>query len=65
MKAAKDRMYGLRKTPQARVEAADVQDRHGSRKSGLPASGQRRKPQAVRLTELPSPQGELFSQAEK
>jgi len=54
-------MYGLRKTPQARVEAADVQDRHGSRKSGLPASGQRRKTQTVRLTELPSPQGELFT----
>jgi deoxyribodipyrimidine photo-lyase len=61
MAFAKDRMYGLRKTPQARVEAADVQDRHGSRKSGLPASGQSRKTQTVRLTELPSPQGELFT----
>ena len=43
MKAAKDRMYGLRKTDEAREEAGDVQARHGSRKSGLPSSGQRRK----------------------
>ncbi len=40
--AAKDRLYGLRKTEAARAEADQVQARHGSRKSGLPASGQRR-----------------------
>jgi deoxyribodipyrimidine photo-lyase len=61
MKVAKDRMYGLRKTPQARMEATDVQDRHGSRKSGLPASGQRRKAKAPRAPETPSAQGDLFS----
>jgi len=61
MKAAKDRMYGLRKTPQARIEAADVQDRHGSRKSGLPASSQRRKSKAPSKLEVPSAQGDLFS----
>lgn len=58
MKAAKDRMYGLRKTPEARKEAGDVQARHGSRKSGLPPSAQRRKANEP-LT--PSPQGDLFN----
>lgn len=57
MKAAKDRMYGLRKTREARDEAADVQAKHGSRKSGLPPSGQRRKA----TTSAPSPQGDLFA----
>ena len=61
MKAAKDRMYGLRKTPQAKIEAADVQDRHGSRKSGLPASGQRRNAKAPSASDIPSPQGDLFA----
>ncbi len=42
MQAAKDRMYGLRKTDEAREEAGDVLARHGSRKSGLPPPGQRR-----------------------
>ena len=36
LKAAKDKLYGLRKTPQALEEADAVQARHGSRKSGLP-----------------------------
>ena len=48
MKQAKERMYGLRGTPQARVEAAAVQQKHGSRKSGLPPSGgPRRRPAAA------------------
>ena len=61
MKAAKDRMYGMRKTPSARREAADVQARHGSRKSGLPTSGPRRNPKAPRVSDMPSPQGDLFA----
>lgn len=60
MRAAKDRMYALRKTPQARTEAAQVQDRHGSRKSGLPPSGRKPKPKAARASEIPSAQGDLF-----
>ena len=60
VKAAKDRMYGLRQTPQARQEAASVQDRHGSRKSGLPPSGQRRKAKSGVQTGNSSPQGDLF-----
>ena len=61
MKAAKDRMYGLRKMPQARIEAADVQEKHGSRKSGLPASGQRRKSKAPRAPATSPAQGDLFA----
>ena len=61
MAFAKERMYGLRKTPQARIEAVDVQEKHGSRKSGLPPSGQRRKSKAPRAPEAASPQGDLFA----
>ena len=35
LQAARERLYGLRATPQARAEADAVQARHGSRKSGL------------------------------
>ncbi len=66
MKAAKDRMYGLRKTAEARQDASGVQARHGSRKSGLPPSGQRR--MATTPAKRPakpaasaSPQGDLFN----
>jgi deoxyribodipyrimidine photo-lyase len=46
--AAKERLYGLRRSSAARAEADAVQQRHGSRKSGLPPSatkpaGSRRK----------------------
>jgi deoxyribodipyrimidine photo-lyase len=77
MKAAKDGMYGLRQTTEARDEAGAVQARHGSRKSGLPPSGQRRgtspstgsssgaslSPSKRRVPKdaTPSPQGDLFS----
>jgi deoxyribodipyrimidine photo-lyase len=64
MKAAKDRMYGLRQTQEARQEAGDVQARHGSRKSGLPPSGKRRASSAKRAAAENaklSPQGDLFA----
>lgn len=64
LKAAKDRMYGLRQTTQAREEAGEVQARHGSRKSGLPPSAQRRATSRKRQAptpEAPSPQGDLFA----
>ena len=61
MKAAKDKMYGLRKTPQAKIEAEDVQHRHGSRRSGLMASGKRGKSPLPRPPSARSPQGDLFS----
>jgi deoxyribodipyrimidine photo-lyase len=40
-RAAKERMYGLRGLPVARAEADQIQQRHGSRLSGLPPSGRR------------------------
>jgi deoxyribodipyrimidine photo-lyase len=60
MKAAKDRMYGLRKTDESRAEAGDVQQRHGSRKSGLPQTGRTAKRKAKERT-TPPPQGDLFT----
>ena len=55
--AAKERLYGLRRRAEARDEAAAIQQRHGSRKSGLPPSGRPRRaaPQGATL------QGDLFA----
>ena len=39
--AAKQQLYALRRTDQAHDEAGAIQQKHGSRKSGLPASGTR------------------------
>jgi deoxyribodipyrimidine photo-lyase len=64
MQAAKDRMYGLRQSTEAQQEANAVQARHGSRKSGLPPSGQRRNAgarQTTRGASSPAPQGDLFA----
>jgi len=69
VKAAKDRLYALRQTPEARAEADAVQSRHGSRKSGLPPSYQRKRATAptphVAAHELGAPadhaQGDLFA----
>ncbi|WP_310385509.1 deoxyribodipyrimidine photo-lyase/cryptochrome family protein [Roseateles sp.] len=61
MRTAKDRMYGLRKTDGARAEADHVQARHGSRKSGLPTTAQRRKPATKPAdSAAQAAQGELF-----
>jgi deoxyribodipyrimidine photo-lyase len=43
--AAKQRLYALRSTEVARSEAQAIQDKHGSRKSGLPPTTRRRGPQ--------------------
>ena len=62
MKAAKDRMYGLRKSEEAREEAGAVQAKHGSRKSGLPNTTMARRPKAKSAPLAdPSPQIDLFS----
>ncbi len=54
--AAKEKLYGLRKTADARREAGSIQHQHGSRKSGLPQSGTKaRKPRKV-----DERQGQLF-----
>lgn len=54
--AAKERLYGLRKTHEAHAEADAIQRRHGSRKSGLaPTTTTRRRSRAA-----PDGQGQLF-----
>ena len=57
MKAAKDRMYGLRKTQEAREEAGGVQAKHGLRKSGLPPSSQRAKAVSKKKDQTHAPTG--------
>jgi deoxyribodipyrimidine photo-lyase len=47
--AAKDRLYALRQTREAREEADVVQSRHGSRRSGLPPSYQRKPAASSRM----------------
>ena len=63
MKAAKDRMYGLRSTAEAHLQAGQVLARHGSRKSGLPPSAKRHTGPSAKKTEAPPcTQGDLFGQ---
>ena len=60
---AKDRLYGLRARREVQAEAAAIQHRHGSRKSGLPPSAGRR-PTGARATSKPqaaSSQLDLFA----
>jgi deoxyribodipyrimidine photo-lyase len=67
---AKERLYGLRRGDAARAEADAIQQRHGSRKSGLPstakpgagADGAAKRGRARRAAAAPaeSPQQELF-----
>ena len=54
--AAKERLYGLRKTADAQTEADAIQHKHGSRKSGLPPSGMRSR----RSRPVDDGQGQLF-----
>ena len=64
IKIAKDRIYGLRHSPAAREEAGDVRAWHGSRKSDIAPSGQRRKEALKQTANKPSPpslQGDLFA----
>jgi deoxyribodipyrimidine photo-lyase len=44
---AKERLYALRATPEAREQAQAVQQRHGSRKAGLPPTGRRARERAA------------------
>jgi deoxyribodipyrimidine photo-lyase len=62
LKATKELMYGQRAKPEARAEADAVQQRHGSRKAGLPPSGMKRSAGRSKApaSTTPSPQGELF-----
>jgi deoxyribodipyrimidine photo-lyase len=58
--SAKERLYSLRKTHGARVEAGEIQQKHGSRKSGLPSSGPNKRAGKSRPAVPVSRQGELF-----
>jgi deoxyribodipyrimidine photo-lyase len=61
--AAKERLFGLRRSDAARAEADVIQQRHGSRLSGLPRSGSSRAgAQGSKRAPgvAPSPQQELF-----
>ncbi len=55
--AAKEQLYGLRKTREAHAEADAIQDKHGSRKSGMPSTAPRKRRQPA----SPDGQGQLFS----
>ena len=57
VKFTKEKMYGLRASPDAKREASAVQQRHGSRKSGLPPSGKRARQKEVGVE---NPQLKLF-----
>ncbi len=54
--AAKDQLYGLRRTHEAHAEANAIQHKHGSRKSGLPPTTPRKR----RSRASPDGQGQLF-----
>jgi deoxyribodipyrimidine photo-lyase len=57
IQAAKDKLYGLRQTSPAQAEASRIQERHGSRRSGLPQTqAKRRATKAVTADR----QGSLF-----
>ena len=64
LKFAKDQLYGLRKTDQAKQESKAIAGKHGSRKGGLPQTAKPRKAQRPtrqpQQIEPPSPQGVLF-----
>jgi len=59
--AAKQQLYGLRQTPGAHHEAATIQHKHGSRKSGLaPSGGRARRTRAAEAPPVDESQGRLF-----
>jgi len=57
---AKTVMYGLRKQPAVRTQADQIQQRHGSRRSGLPPTSIRSASVRRARTPIDSGQGELF-----
>ena len=54
--AAKEKLYSLRKTRGAHAEAQAIAHKHGSRKSGLPPTANRKRPSRT----VPDGQGRLF-----
>ncbi len=58
--AAKEKLYGLRQTGPAHAEAQAIQEKHGSRKSGLPPTTPGPSQRQRRTPAKPEGQGELF-----
>jgi deoxyribodipyrimidine photo-lyase len=54
--AAKEKLYGMRRTREAHAEANAIQHKHGSRKSGLPPAPSKKR----RARAAPQGQGQLF-----
>jgi deoxyribodipyrimidine photo-lyase len=59
LKFAKDQLYGLRKTDEAKQESKAIMNKHGSRKGGLPQTTQSKRVVA-KAPPVPNPQGDLF-----
>ncbi|WP_434054232.1 MAG: deoxyribodipyrimidine photo-lyase [Roseibium sp.] len=58
-KEAREKVWAIRKGQSFRGKAADIQERHGSRKSGIPMRGQERTRRRARTAHAPG-QGDLF-----
>ncbi len=56
VRSAKEKLYALRHTSAAQTEASDIQQKHGSRKSGLPQTARKKRAGNVE----PTGQGDLF-----
>ena len=56
VRSAKEKLYGLRQSSEARTKANNIQQKHGSRKSGLPLSGRGQRKAPAK----PEGQGDLF-----
>jgi len=57
---ARSRLFALRQTEEARAEADQIQDRHGSRRSGLPPSGRTGRARRSKPAATDSAQIDLF-----
>lgn len=60
MQLAKDQLYGLRKTADAKAESQVIANKHGSRKGGLPQTRKPTKRQPAPSAPAMSLQGDLF-----
>ncbi|MEO0917671.1 MAG: FAD-binding domain-containing protein, partial [Pseudomonadota bacterium] len=52
-KSARERIWAVRRGPEFRTEAAAIQMKHGSRKSGIPNRGRRTRPKQAAQLDLP------------
>jgi deoxyribodipyrimidine photo-lyase len=59
-RAAREAIWGLRRSADYRKGADAIQDKHGSRRSGLPNAGQGRRPRARRAAKTDDRQGRFL-----